>query len=71
LRTASTPGGLRAAIRVFAIPCLLAIAMAAGLISGLLGDGIWDTVSWTALGAPLAVAGYFIAYSFYDSRSVD
>jgi hypothetical protein len=42
--------------------------MTAGLISGLLGDGVWDIVSWTALALPLVVAGYFVASSLHASR---
>jgi hypothetical protein len=26
-----------------------------GLLAGLLADGVWDVVSWIALGLPLAV----------------
>jgi hypothetical protein len=43
------------AMRVFAVPALLAASMAAGLVAGLLGDGLWDVVSWLALALPLAV----------------
>jgi hypothetical protein len=49
------PARRRAAMRVFAIPALLAILMAGGLIAGLLGDGIWDATSWIALAVPLAL----------------
>jgi len=44
--------------RIFAVPALLAILIAVGLISGVLGDGIWDVISWIALGTPLAVIAY-------------
>jgi hypothetical protein len=44
--------------RIFAIPALLAMLIAVGLISGVLGDGIWDVISWIALGIPLVVIGY-------------
>jgi hypothetical protein len=40
--------------RVFLIPCVLAIVSALGLVSALVGDGIWDGLSWLALTAPLA-----------------
>jgi hypothetical protein len=49
----------RNAFRVFGVPAVLAIASAAGLISALLGDGIWDMLSWFALGAPLTVIAWF------------
>jgi hypothetical protein len=43
------------ALRVFGAPTLLAVASGAGLVSALVGDGVWDMLSWLALGAPLAV----------------
>ena len=49
----------RNALRVFGVPAALAVASGAGLISALLGDGIWDMLSWFALGAPLAVIAWF------------
>jgi len=33
---------------------VLSIVSAVGLISALLGDGIWDALSWVALTAPIA-----------------
>lgn len=42
--------------RVWAVPALLALSTAAGLLAGLLGDGPWDALGWCALGLPLAVA---------------
>lgn len=41
--------------RVFAWPLLLALFSSVGLLSALLGDGIWDLLSWIGLGVPLAV----------------
>ena len=40
-------------------PIALAVATAVGLLSALLGDAIWDALSWLALGAPVAVAAWF------------
>jgi hypothetical protein len=40
---------------VFGIPTLLAIIGAIGLLAALLGDGLWDALSWLALGALVAV----------------
>ncbi len=37
-------------------PVAMAVAMVAGLTSALLGDGIWDGLSWVCLGAPLVIA---------------
>jgi hypothetical protein len=47
--------------RVFGMPALLAIASAIGLLSALLGDGVWDWLSWLALGAPVAVIAWHVA----------
>lgn len=35
--------------QVFAIPLVLQILTIVGLVSALLGDGLWDAVSWAAL----------------------
>lgn len=40
---------------VWTWPIVLAISMTVGLASALLGDGIWDALSWVALGGPLVV----------------
>jgi hypothetical protein len=42
-------------VRVFGMPTLLALVSAVGLISALLGDDLWDALSWLALGAPVAI----------------
>ncbi|GEM_PF-597687 len=42
-------------LHVFGVPVLLAILSAFGLISALLGDGIWDVLSWITLWVPVAV----------------
>jgi hypothetical protein len=36
-------------------PLILGVATACGLLSALIGDGVWDGLSWLALGAPVAV----------------
>lgn len=40
-------------------PVALAVLTVAGLLSALLGDGIWDALSWAALGAPVAACLWF------------
>ena len=40
-------------------PIVLGVATAVGLLSALLGDALWDTLSWFGLGAPVAVAAWF------------
>jgi hypothetical protein len=42
--------------KVFTTPLVIALLSAAGLFSALLGDGIWDGLSWLGLGVP-AVLG--------------
>jgi len=39
---------------VFRIPIWLGAASAIGLVSALLGDDIWDVLSWLAILAPVA-----------------
>jgi hypothetical protein len=41
---------------IYRIPLLIALISAVGLASALLGDGIWDALSWLALGVPVALA---------------
>jgi hypothetical protein len=40
---------------VWRTPILLAVLSFGGLISGLVGDGPWDVMSWIGLGVPVAV----------------
>ena len=40
-------------------PILLGVLTAIGLLSALLGDGLWDAVSWIALGIPTLVCVWF------------
>ncbi|WP_199699415.1 MULTISPECIES: hypothetical protein [Alcanivorax] len=47
--------------RIFALPLLIAITSTVGLLSALLGDGVYDWVSWLGLGVPVIATGY--AYS--------
>lgn len=36
----------------FALPLLIGLLSASGLLSALLGDGGWDAVAWFGLGVP-------------------
>jgi hypothetical protein len=36
----------------FALPVVIGVLSAVGLISALLGDGIWDAIAWIGLGIP-------------------
>ncbi|MFC5460977.1 hypothetical protein [Massilia niabensis] len=44
---------------LWGMPILLGILTIIGLISALLGDGIWDLVSAFALGAPVLVSLWY------------
>jgi len=41
--------------RIFAWPAVLALASAAGLLSALVGDGLYDALSWLLLGGPVVL----------------
>ena len=41
--------------QIFAVPVLIAVVTAAGLIFALVGDGIWDAISWLLLFLPVAI----------------
>jgi hypothetical protein len=49
--------------RVYGTACILAAITAYGLLSALLGDGIWDELSWIALAVPLAVIAWKLCVS--------
>jgi hypothetical protein len=42
--------------KIYTLPTIIAVVSGVGLIFALLGDGIWDVMSWLAVGLPLAVA---------------
>lgn len=48
--------------RTYRSPLLIASASLLGLISALIGDGVFDVISWLALGGVLAVIGWAFAY---------
>jgi len=41
--------------QVFAAPLAIAVFSIVGLISALVGDDIWDVLSWLTLAVPVAV----------------
>lgn len=47
--------------RIFAVPLLLALLSAVGLVSALVGDGVWDVLSWLTLAVPIAIGAYCFA----------
>jgi hypothetical protein len=44
---------------IFLVPMIVALTSCAGLLSALLGDGLWDGLSWLALSVPVVVALWF------------
>lgn len=47
---------------IFRWPLLIGLLAALGLLSALLGDGLYDVVSWLALGFPLVVVAAIRAW---------
>lgn len=47
--------------QIFAIPLLLALLSAVGLVSALVSDGVWDALSWLTLAVPIAIGVYCFA----------
>jgi hypothetical protein len=45
--------------QLWAMPILLGVLTTIGLVSALLGDGIWDIVSAFALGAPVVAGAWY------------
>lgn len=41
------------ACRIWGMPILVGISSALGLLAALLGDGLWDVLSWVFLGIPV------------------
>jgi hypothetical protein len=48
-----------ALMRLWRAPMLFALLTTIGLVSALLGDGIWDDLSTLALGMPVAACGWY------------
>lgn len=45
--------------QVFFIPIVIGVFSVVGLLSALIGDGIWDGVSWLTLAVPVVLCAYF------------
>lgn len=41
------------------MPLIIAVISSAGLLFALIGDGLWDYLSWLALGFPVAIGLWF------------
>jgi hypothetical protein len=48
-------GQRRSIVQIFVFPAIITTIVGCGLISALLGDGVWDVLSWVALALPLIV----------------
>lgn len=44
--------------QIFAIPIMVGLLSIVGLVSALVGDGLWDGLSWGALAFPILICGY-------------
>ena len=44
---------------IFAAPLAIGLLSVVGLVAALLGDGLWDVVSWLALGVPVVLMAWF------------
>ena len=44
---------------IFAVPAVVGVATAVGLVSALVGDGLWDAVSWVTLGFAVVPALWY------------
>ena len=53
---APTRQGRQSLGTIFLVPAILAALSCAGLVSALVGDGVWDGLSWLTLSVPIAVA---------------
>ena len=47
--------GRRSTASIFAWPLAIAVASVAGLVSALVGDGVYDILSWLLLGGAVAL----------------
>ncbi|MEO5955751.1 MAG: hypothetical protein ABIR36_08710 [Nitrospiraceae bacterium] len=52
---------LRTARQIWGLPIALGLVSAVGLLAALLGDGIWDVVSWSSLAAPVIAVVWHLA----------
>ena len=49
--------------QIWSGPIIIGVVSAIGLLSALLGDGIWDAVSWASLSAPMAIIAWHVIRS--------
>lgn len=51
----------RPTARAYLVPALLALASVVGLVAALIGDGIFNAVSWLILGGLIGVIAWALA----------
>ena len=44
--------------QIYGVPLVIGLTSLVGLVTALVGDGVWDAFSWSALAAPVAVIGW-------------
>lgn len=54
--------------QVFAVPLLLGVLSSVGLVSALVGDGVWNGLSWLLLGIPVSLFFYFLLRPRHSER---
>ncbi|KRR05745.1 hypothetical protein CQ12_41180 [Bradyrhizobium jicamae] len=47
--------------QIFAAPIAIGALSTVGLLAALVGDGVWDAVSWLALALPILLYLFFVA----------
>ena len=45
--------------RTYVMPLVIGVFSMAGLLFALIGDGVWDRLSWLSLGLPVAIGTWF------------
>ena len=53
---------LRGIWHTFAVPAVMGLLSTVGLVAALLGDDIWDWLSWATLAVPVLVVAYFMIW---------
>lgn len=46
--------------QIFAAPLIIAVLSGIGLVAALVGDGVWDAVSWLTLAIPIVLYLVFV-----------
>jgi len=54
--------------RTYLMPLIIAMISSAGLLFALIGDGLWDYLSWLALGIPVAIGQWVSNRRSLDQR---